>query len=142
MRGLQCRPRSNFLLCLAAVLICLVGLGQAAGAAYGSCIRLDKDIPGVHVIPGRFNRGKAQIVYCLYARAGQHVRIDIKPSGTLNLEGNVRFTGVPTSDWAPGNPGGVVLDEALPWTGTYLLVIGQRFDERRKGVFEVEISTH
>lgn len=142
MRALQRRPQSNSLLCLAAVLICLFGSSQAAGAAYGSCIRLDKDIPGVHVIPGRFTRGKAQIIYCLYARAGQHVRIDINPSGTLNLEGNVRFPGVPRSDWSPGNPGGVVLDEPLPWTGKYLLVIGQRFGERRRGPFQIDISTH
>jgi len=142
MLGLQRRQRSNSLLRLAAVLICLFGLGQAAGAAYGSCIRLDKDVPGVHAIPDRFTRGKAQINYCFYARAGQHVRINLKPSGPLNLEANVRFAGVPTSDWAPGNPGGVVLDEALPWTGKYSLVIGQRFGERRRGPFEVEISTH
>jgi hypothetical protein len=141
-RGSQRGSQSNSLLRLAAALICLLGLNQAAGAADGGCIRLDKDVSGVHVIPGRFASGKAQITYCLYARAGQRVRINVKPSGRLNLEANVRFAGVPASDWAPGSPGGVVLDEALPWTGKYLLVIGQRFGERRKGAFEVDISTH
>jgi len=126
----------------AAAVICLLGLSQSAGAADGGCIRLDKGVPGVHVIPGRFDHGQAQIIYCLYARAGQRLRINLKPSGRLNLEANLRFAGVPASDWAPGNPGGVVLDEALPWTGKYLLIIGQRFGERRKGPFKLDISTH
>jgi len=46
----------------AAAVICLLGLSQSAGAADGGCIRLVKGVPGVHVIPGRFDHGRSFIV--------------------------------------------------------------------------------
>jgi hypothetical protein len=126
----------------ATTLACVVTLSQPAAFAYSSCLRLDKGEREVHVIYGRFVRGKPEMSYCLYGRAGQQLRITIKPSGNLNTEGQLRFPGTPSQpDWAPGNPGGVVFDEALPWTGEYRLVVGQRYNEKKIGKFSIEIST-
>jgi hypothetical protein len=60
----------------------------------------------------------------------------------LNTEGQLRFVGSPSQpDWAPGNPGGVVVDEALPWAGEYRLSVGQRYNEKKIGRFSIEISS-
>ena len=83
----------------------------------------------------------SKATYCFSALAGQHVLIKIKPSPNLNTEGYVQFLGSPEkSDWSPGSPGGIVFNEELPWKGKYLLVVGQRFNEKKAGSFTVEIS--
>jgi hypothetical protein len=127
----------------ATTLVCVVMLGPATTFAHSSsCLRLDKGERKVHVIYGRFVRGKPKISYCLYGRAGQELRITVKPLGNLNTEGQLRFAGVPSQpDWAPGSPGGVVFDEALPWAGEYRLVVGQRYNEKKIGKFSIKIST-
>jgi hypothetical protein len=126
----------------ATTLVCVVTVSQPTVFAYNSCLRLDKGDREVHVIYGRFVRGKPKISYCLYGRAGQQLRITIKPLGNLNTEGQLRFAGTPSQpDWAPGNPGGVVFDEALPWAGEYRLVVGQRYNEKNIGRFSIKIST-
>jgi hypothetical protein len=126
---------------VATSLIFLVVLGQATAAGDRGCIRLDKAARGIHIIHGQFSRGIPRVTYCLYALAGQQVLINIKPSGNLNTEGYLRFAGdPPRPDWGPGSPGGIVFNEALPWAGKYWLVVGQRFNERKVGGFEIEIS--
>jgi hypothetical protein len=114
---------------LASMVVAVAGLlvlGQSTGFAGIGCIRLDKDVRGIHIIHGRFASSKPIVTYCIYALAGQHALINIKPSDNLDTQGYLRFVGTPRSGgWAPGSPGGVVFNEALPWTGKYLLV--QRF---------------
>jgi hypothetical protein len=137
-----CTTTHRLFIAAATVLVCVVTLSQATTFAYSSCVRLDKGERAVHVIYGRFVRGKLKVSYCLYGRAGQQVRITIKPLGNLNTEGQLRFVGSPSQpDWAPGNPGGVVVDEALPWAGEYRLSVGQRYNEKKIGRFSIEISS-
>lgn len=134
-------PGAKFLLRMATSLGCLIALSQVTAFGYDRCLRLDKGLPGINVIHGRFTHGKPRAAYCLYAHAGQHVLIDIKPSANLDTQGYLRFAGTPAKpDWAPGSPGGIVFNEAVPWAGKYWLVVGQRFNERRAGRFEIEIS--
>jgi hypothetical protein len=102
---------------------------------------LDKGLPRIHIIQGRFAPRKPTVSYCLYALAGQHLLINIKPSASLDTQAHLRFAGIPAQpDWAPGSPGGTVFNEAVPWTGKYWLVVGQRFNGRKIGRFKVEIS--
>jgi hypothetical protein len=104
---------------------------------------LDKGHPGIHIIQGRFAPRKPTVSYCLYALAGQHLLIKIKPSANLDTKGYLRFAGTPAQpNWAPGSPGGTVFNEAVPWAGKYWLVIGQRFNGRKVGSFKIEISSN
>jgi hypothetical protein len=126
----------------AIAIACLIVFGHAAAFAAKGCMRLDKDGRGIHIIYGRFTLGKPKLNYCIYAVAGQHVLINIKPSGDLDTQGYLLFIGTDRKhNWAPGSSGGIVFNEPLPWTGKYLLVVGQRFNERKVGSFEIEIST-
>jgi hypothetical protein len=103
---------------------------------------LDKGHPGIHIIQGRFAPRKPTVSYCLYALAGQHLLIKIKPSANLDTQAHLRFAGIPVQpNWAPGSPGGTVFNEAVPWAGKYWLVVGQRFNGRKIGSFKVEISS-
>jgi hypothetical protein len=116
-------------------------LAQTTGLAADTCIRLEAGTQAVHIIHGRFSRGRSKVTYCFTAVASQHVLIDIKPSDDLNTEGHVEFLGPPRKpDWSPGSPGGIVFNEELPWQGKYLLVVGQRFNEKKAGSFMVKIS--
>ena len=128
---------------MATGLIFLVALSQATASSNRGCVRLDKAERGTHIIYGQFSRGIRRVTYCFYGRPSQQVLINIKPLGNLNTEGQLRFAGSPSQpDWAPGSPGGIVFNEALPWAGKYWLVVGQRFNERKVGSFKIEISTH
>ena len=116
-------------------------LAQTTGLAAASCIPLGTSTRPIHIIHGKFSHGMSKATYCFSALAGQHVLIKIKPSPNLNTEGYVQFLGSPEkSDWSPGSPGGIVFNEELPWKGKYLLVVGQRFNEKKAGSFTVEIS--
>jgi hypothetical protein len=135
-------PIYRLLIAAVTALVCLFILSGPTTFAYGGCVRLDKGERAVYVIDGRFVRGKPKMSYCLYGRAGQRVRIAIKPLGNLNTEGQLRFVGTPAqTGWAPGSPGGVVFDEALPWEGEYRLAVGQRYNEKKIGRFSIKIST-
>ena len=119
----------------------LLLLAQTTGLAAAACIPLGTSTRPIHIIHGKFSGGISKATYCFSALAGQHVLINIKPSGNLNTEGYVQFLGPPgKSDWSPGSPGGIVFNEELPWKGKYLLVVGQRFNEKKAGGFTVEIS--
>jgi hypothetical protein len=127
---------------MVAALVCLVALSQVSAYSDSGCIRLDKANSGIHLLHGRLTRAKPRVSYCFYALAGQHMLINIKPSGDLNTQGYLRFAGTPAkSDWAPGSPGGIVFNETLPWAGKYWLIVGQRFSEWKVGSFKIEIST-
>ena len=137
------RTGARFLVRIATALGCLLALSQVTASGDGGCLRLDKGPPGIHIIHGRFIQGKPRAAYCIYARAGQHVLIDIKPSANLDTQGYLRFVGTPAKpDWAPGSPGGIVFNETLPWAGKYWLLVGQRFNERQPGSFKIEISSN
>jgi hypothetical protein len=137
------RLGSRFFAGMVIALSCLAILGQPAASAQSGCTRLDQGTTRVHIIHGRFARGRPGAAYCLYALAGQHVLINIKPSGNLDTQGYLRFAGTPAQpDWAPGSPGGIVFNELVPWAGKYWLVVGQRFNEKKAGSFTVEISSN
>ena len=129
--------RAVFLVAVAGLFL----LAQTTGLAAATCISLGTSTRPIHIIHGNFSRGRSIATYCFSALARQHVLINIKPSGDLNTEGHVQFLGPPEkSDWAPGSPGGIVFNEELPWKGRSLLVVGQRFNEKKAGSFTVEIS--
>jgi len=124
-------------------LSCLATFSQPTALAQSGCTRLDQGTTGVHIIHGRFARGRPRAAYCLYALADQHVLINIKPSANLDTQGYLRFAGTPAQPgWAPGSPGGIVFNEPVPWAGKYWLVVGQRFNEKKAGNFTVEISSN
>ena len=134
---------SRFLVGIVVAFCCLAAVSQAGVSAHSRCTRLDKGLPGIHTIHGRFGPGKFRAAYCLYALADQHVLINIRPSANLDTQGYLRFAGTPAQPkWAPGSPGGTVFNEAVPWSGKYWLVVGQRFNERKIGNFKVEISSN
>src|SRR2546425_11663280 len=77
-------------------------------------------------VRGQFTKKNPERYYAVYARAGQHMRVEIIPlTANLHTEGNVKF---PRSELEPGNPGGVVFDEQLPEDGMYRIRVGQRFN--------------
>ena len=137
------RHGARFFAVMVIALSCLATLSQPAAFAQSGCTRLDQGTSGVHIIQGRFARGRPRVAYCLFALAGQHLLINIKPSGNLDTQGYLRFAGTPAQpDWAPGSPGGIVFNEPVPWAGKYWLVVGQRFNEKKAGSFRVEISSN
>jgi hypothetical protein len=138
--ALRFRPKTAGLRVATAV----VALFLCGTASLGQtvCTRLDKGRERSHIIHGQFARGKPNTTFCFYALSGRHVLVRIRPSGGLNTEANIKFAGTPAQpDWAPGSPGGIVFDEKVPWSGKYLIVVGQRFDEKKVGKFEIDIST-
>lgn len=127
---------------LAAAFAGALALHPAAGLAAGDCLRLDQNLPGRYHLQGRFLPGAPTAAFCLFGSAGERVTVAVKPSANLDTEGYVEFAGTPPhGNWAPGGPGGTVFDEPLPWTGEYRLVIAQRFNEKKAGGFEIDITT-
>jgi hypothetical protein len=75
--------------------------------------------------------------YCVYARAGQTMKVTVKPvARDLVTEGHVVS---PVSRQVDGGPGGVIFDHKLSEDGRYEIRVGQRF-EKKSGRFELSIE--
>ena len=75
--------------------------------------------------------------YCVYARAGQTMKVTVKPvAHDLVTQGQVVS---PVSHQVDGGPGGVIFDEKLSEDGRYEIRVGQRF-EKKSGQFELSIE--
>ncbi len=75
--------------------------------------------------------------YCVYARAGQTMKVTVKPvAHDLVTQGHVVS---PVSHQVDGGPGGVIFDHALSEDGRYEIRVGQRF-EKKSGQFELSIE--
>ena len=75
--------------------------------------------------------------YCVYARAGQTMKVTVKPAARdLVTQGHVVS---PISHQVDGGPGGVIFDHKLSEDGRYEIRVGQRF-EKKLGKFELSIE--
>jgi hypothetical protein len=75
--------------------------------------------------------------YCVFARAGQTMKVTVKPvAHDLVTQGQVVS---PVSHQVDGGPGGVIFDHKLSEDGRYEIRVGQRF-EKKSGQFELSIE--
>jgi hypothetical protein len=87
-------------------------------------------------IEGRFPRDGKDQIYVLNARAGQHLRINMRPVGSrVTTAGQVKS---PSGKY-DGGPGGVIFDSALTETGDYQVRISER-QNRIAGKFFLEVE--
>jgi hypothetical protein len=75
--------------------------------------------------------------YCVYARAGQTMKVTVKPvARDLVTQGHVVS---PVSHQVDGGPGGAIFDHKLSEDGRYEIRVGQRF-EKKSGEFELSVE--
>src|SRR6266849_11091994 len=86
---------------------------------------------------GRLKSDGREKSYCVYAHAGQTMKVTIKPlAPDMVTQGSVIF---PISHQRDGGPGGVIFDDKLSEEGQYEIRVGQRY-ERKSGEFELSIE--
>jgi hypothetical protein len=86
---------------------------------------------------GRLPSDGSEKSYCIYAHAGQKMRVTIKPlTPNLVTKGIIIF---PLSHHVEGGPGGVVFNGTLQEDGRYEIRVGQRY-EAKSGEFEMVIE--
>jgi hypothetical protein len=86
---------------------------------------------------GQLKSGGGEKSYCVYARAGQTMKVTVKPRGRdVVTQGHVIS---PVSHQIDGGPGGVIFDHKLSEEGRYEIRIGQRF-EKKSGEFELSVE--
>ena len=90
------------------------------------------------IVAGRFPKDGTDQVYVLSARAGQHLRIRIRPlTQRLITAGQVQS---PSGKY-DGGPGGVIFDSDLVETGDYQIRVSERQD-KIPGKFVLEVELH
>ena len=86
---------------------------------------------------GRLKSDGGEKSYCVYARAGQTMKVTVKPMARdMVTQGHVMS---PISHQIDGGPGGVILDHKLSEDGRYEIRVGQRY-EKKSGEFELSIE--
>ena len=86
---------------------------------------------------GRLKSDGLEKSYCVYARAGQTMKVTVKPlAPDMVTRGNVIS---PLSHQNDGGPGGVIFDQKLSEKGRYDIRVGQRY-EKNSGEFELSIE--
>jgi hypothetical protein len=86
---------------------------------------------------GRLKSDGGEKSYCVYARAGERMKVTVKPMARdLVTQGHVTS---PVSHQIEGGPGGVIFDQKLSEEGRYEIRVGQRF-EKKSGAFELSIE--
>src|SRR5215470_13095695 len=86
---------------------------------------------------GRLEANGTEKSYCVYAHAGQTMKVTIKPlAPDIVTQGSVIF---PLSHQHDGGPGGVIFNDRLSEDGRYEIRVGQRY-ERKAGKFELLIE--
>jgi len=86
---------------------------------------------------GRLKSDGREKSYCVFARAGQTMKVTVKPMARdLVTRGYVIS---PLSHQNDGGPGGVIFDQKLSEEGRYEIRIGQRY-EKKSGEFELSIE--
>jgi hypothetical protein len=86
---------------------------------------------------GRLKSDGLEKSYCVYARAGQTMKVTVKPlAPDIVTRGNVIS---PLSHQNDGGPGGVIFDQKLSEEGRYGIRVGQRY-EKKSGEFELSIE--
>jgi hypothetical protein len=85
---------------------------------------------------GRLKSDGGEKSYCVFARAGQTMKVTVKPLAPgLVTQGHV----VSPSQQEDGGPGGVIFDQQLSEEGRYEIHVGQRH-ERKSGAFELSVE--
>ncbi len=85
---------------------------------------------------GRLKSDGGEKSYCVFARAGQTMKVTLKPLAPgLVTQGHV----VSPSRQDDGGPGGVIFDQKLSEEGRYEIRVGQRF-EKKSGAFELLVE--
>ncbi len=86
---------------------------------------------------GRLKSDGGEKSYCVYARAGQTMKVTVKPMARdMVTQGHVMS---PISHQIDGGPGGVIFDHKLSEEGRYEIRVGQRY-EKKSGKFELAIK--
>ena len=86
---------------------------------------------------GRLKSDGGEKSYCVYARAGQTMKVTVKPMARdMVTQGHVMS---PISHQIDGGPGGVIFDHKLSEDGRYEIRVGQRY-EKKSGEFELSIE--
>jgi len=85
---------------------------------------------------GRLRSDGGEKSYCVYARAGQTMKVTVRPiSRDLVTQGYV----ISPNHQVDGGPGGVIFDQKLSEQGRYEIRVGQRY-EKKSGEFELSIE--
>src|SRR5215510_9749451 len=82
---------------------------------------------------GRLKSDGEEKSYCVYARAGQTMKVTVRPiSRDLVTQGHV----ISPNHQVDGGSGGVIFDQRLSEDGRYEIRVGQRY-EKKSGEFEL-----
>ena len=112
----------------------LVVLGLANVVEAEECLTVKA---GIARQIGRLKSDGGEQSYCVYARAGQTMKVTVKPlAPDMVTRGNVIS---PLSHQNDGGPGGVIFDQKLSEEGRYEIRVGQRY-KKKAGEFELSIE--
>jgi hypothetical protein len=108
-------------------------LGLAGLAQAEECLTVKA---GIAREIGRLKSDGGEKSYCVYARAGQTMKVTVRPiSRDLVTQGHV----MSPNHQVDGGPGGVIFDQKLSEEGRYEIRVGQRY-EKKSGEFELSIE--
>jgi hypothetical protein len=111
----------------------LSALGLANVVQAEGCLTVKAGI--AHQI-GRLESDGREKSYCVYARAGQTMKVTVKPlAPDMVTQGHV----ISPTHQNDGGPGGVIFDQKLSEEGRYEIRVGQRY-ERKAGKFELSVE--
>jgi hypothetical protein len=132
------RQARGRLLHFTTIIVALVILASQVGsvtAAADRRIRL-KHGQTTGSVKGRLKNIHDQAFFVLWARKGQHMRVNIQGEGPTRGE-----VIAPSGQGIGGSPGGVVFDEDLPETGDYRIrVTESMMAEEWKGSFVLTVT--
>lgn len=117
----------------AVLFACGVASVPAGAARADACMTVKEG--AAHEI-GRFNADGREKSYCVYARAGQSMKVTITPlAPDMPTQGHIVFP----SGQQDGGPGGIIFDDKLSEEGRYEIRVGRRF-EKKPGAFELSVE--
>jgi hypothetical protein len=108
-------------------------LGFLQGAQADECLTVTG---GTAREIGRFRPDGRERSYCVYAHAGQTMKVTITPlTSDMPTQGHIVFP----SGQQDGGPGGTIFDDKLSEEGRYEIHVGHRF-EKKPGAFELSVE--
>jgi hypothetical protein len=125
---------------LIAMIRCIPLAAFSAALAFANVVQAEECLTvkaGIAREIGRLKSDGREKSYCVYARAGQTMKVTVKPlAPDMVTRGNVIS---PLSHQNDGGPGGVIFDQKLSEKGRYDIRVGQRY-EKKSGEFELSIE--
>ena len=111
----------------------LAALGLANAVQAEECLTVKA---GIAREIGQLKSDGREKSYCVYARAGQTMKVTVRPiSRDLVTQVHVIFP----NHQVDGGPGGVIFHQKLSEEGRYEIRVGQRY-EKESGEFELSIE--